>query len=120
MKITTKNDCGHVVDRHEIPEENRGKFYDNEVIDCEPLYEGDESKEIVVMNDRGEVVHRKRIKPDRSYLVTDQFNKQFNLGDFRRPTVVEKAEEKVIRLNPVKHKDQFYVGEITEKKDPQI
>lgn len=49
----------------------RGKHYDNEVVDCEPLYEGDESKEIVVRNDRGEVVHRKKICPERSYLVTD-------------------------------------------------
>lgn len=72
----------------------------------------------MVKNDRGEIVHKKRICPERSYLVTDQFNKQFNLGDFRRPTVVEKPEEKVIKLNPVKHKDKFYQGEITEKKDP--
>lgn len=42
------------------------------------------------------------------------------MGDFRRPTVVEKKEEKIIKLNPVKHKEKFYVGEITEKKDPSI
>lgn len=34
--------------------------------------------------------------------------------------MVEKPEEKVIKLNPVKHKEKFFVGEITEKKDPSI
>ena len=71
VNLVTKNDCGHVIDNYDIPIEMRGKYYDNEVVDCEGIYEGDESKEIIVRNDRGEIVHKKRVIPDRSYLVTD-------------------------------------------------
>jgi len=51
-------------------------------------------------------------------LVVDHFNKQFELGDFRRSTLVESISEKEHILNMLTKGDYMYLTKIIEKKNP--
>lgn len=73
----------------------------------------------MVRNGRGEVVDVQKIRPSQSFLIVDHFNKQFELGDFKRPTVVESPKEREHLLNLVKYKEQMYLTKVNEKKNPK-
>lgn len=95
-----------------MPENLRGEHYENEVRECPPEFLGDDAKEIVVRNDRGQEIMALKIRPSRSYLVVEHFNKQFELGDFRRSTTLESPLEKTHILNLLTKGDQMYLSKV--------
>lgn len=119
MDLITKNETGQILDQRFIPEPLRGEFYENEVRDCAPEYLGDDCKELVAKNNKGEEIGVLKVRPTHSHLIVDHFNKQFELGDFRRSTTLNDPLKKEHILNVVSIEDQIYLSKIMEKKNPK-